>query len=116
MASPRSKNPWIGAALVLPALCLSPALGASVSWVNASGGNWNTPANWDAGVPGAGDDAVITLAGTYTVTLDVNTSVASLTLGGASGTQTFSATSRTLTLGGASAVNANGALNLSSST
>ncbi|MFN8178933.1 MAG: T9SS type A sorting domain-containing protein [bacterium] len=118
MTSLQPKTPWIGiaASLVLHAVGFSPVWGATVSWINASGGVWSSPSNWDSGVPGASDDAVITLAGTYTVTLDVNASVASLTLGGASGTQTLSASSRTLTLGGASAVNANGALTLSSST
>ncbi|MGQ0722233.1 MAG: hypothetical protein ACT4PE_11790, partial [Candidatus Eiseniibacteriota bacterium] len=117
MASPRP-SPWVGVAavLVLQALCISPVRGATVTWINASGGAWNSPGNWDTGVPGAADSALITLDGTYTVTLDVNATVASLTLGGASGTQTLSASGRTLTLGGASSVSANGALTMSSST
>jgi len=88
-----------------------------ISWNNASGGNWGTPGNWNpAQVPGASDDAVITLAGTYTVTLDVAGTLNSLTLGGASGTQSLAITGNTLTLAAASAVNANGVINLSNGT
>ena len=81
----RQMNPWVGiaASLALQALCPSSAW-AAISWINASGGAWSNPSNWDgAVVPGALDSAIVTLAGTYTVTLDVNASVASLTLGGA---------------------------------
>lgn len=81
------------------------------SWNSASGGNWGDATKWTpSGVPAAGDDAVITLAGTYTVTLNVNSQVASLTLGGSSGTQTLSMSANTLTLDGASTVNSFGAL------
>src|SRR5437588_5375412 len=42
---------------------------ATVSWVNAAGGDWGTGANWSTGtLPGAGDDAVINLPGGVTVT------------------------------------------------
>ena len=58
---------------------------------------------------------VIDVAGTYTVTLDVNATVNSLTLGGASGTQTLTSSAHTLTLNGASAINANGVMELSGS-
>src|SRR5579863_3063384 len=41
------------------------APGATFTWTNAAGGDWNTPANWQNGaVPGAGDDAIINLAAT----------------------------------------------------
>ncbi len=82
------------------------------TWANAAGGNWNVAGNWSpSGVPLSGDDAVITLAGTYTVTLDTSPTVASLTLGGASGVQTLSlAAVQTITLSGASTVNASGVL------
>ena len=55
---------------------------ATVSWTNLAGGNWNTATNWrdDAGlnrVPGPADDVVIDLAGAnYTVTLNVDATVA----------------------------------------
>jgi hypothetical protein len=42
------------------------AEGATITWTNASGGNWNLAANWSPnGVPGASDTANITTAGTY---------------------------------------------------
>jgi hypothetical protein len=83
----------------------------SKSWNSATGGNWGDATKWTpSGVPTAGDDAVITLAGTYTVTLNVNAQVASLTLGGSSGTQTLSMSANTLTLDGASTINSFGAL------
>jgi hypothetical protein len=35
---------------------------ATITWINPSGGDWDTPANWSSGaVPGPSDDAVINL-------------------------------------------------------
>ena len=65
------------------------AAGCSDSWTSASGGLWTDAANWSAGVPSSSSDVCITLAGTYTVTLEGGQNVNSLTLGGASGTQTL---------------------------
>jgi hypothetical protein len=68
------------------------------AWINASGGTWSTAANWSQGrAPIATDTVAIDLAGTYTVTLDQNFTGALILLGGASGTQTLQATTRTLT-------------------
>ena len=83
-------------------------------WIGGTG-NWNAAANWSpAQVPGPADNVFITNNGTYTVTLDkpdVDPAViGSLTLGGASGTQTLSIGNVVLTLNGASVVNANGHL------
>jgi hypothetical protein len=93
------------------------AAGAShamtVSWLMPVKGNWNDGPKWSTGTPPQmGDDAVITVAGTYTVTLDTDPTVKSLMLGGASGVQTLQIGNRTLTLSGptASVVNANGVL------
>jgi hypothetical protein len=37
---------------------------ATVNWINAVGGDWDLPANWDSGkLPGAGDDVVISQTG-----------------------------------------------------
>lgn len=60
-------------------------------WTNTAGGHWNATNNWSPNqMPGAADTVLITNDGTYTVTINVKTlSVASLTLGGASGTQTL---------------------------
>ena len=67
-------------------------------------------------MPGGGDDAIITVAGTYTVTLDVTVAMHSLTLGGSSGTQTLSNAGQTLQMNSASTVNANGVVNMSAGT
>nr|MBA3240670.1 right-handed parallel beta-helix repeat-containing protein [Acidobacteriota bacterium] len=93
----------------------------TVSWRTATSGNWSNAANWQdsqgvSRLPGANDHVRIELAGTYTITFDVDTSIASLNLGGASGTQTLSIPSNTLTLGGPSALSANSILNLSGGT
>ena len=75
-------------ALFLGALLSARA--ATITWTNAAGGNWGTAANWNPNqVPGASDTALITSSGTYTVTLDSDVTLASLTLGGTSGTQTL---------------------------
>ena len=100
------------AALVLT---LASSRAATITWTNTAGGNWNDAANWNPNqVPGASDDALITSDGIYTVTLDVSASIASLTLGGASGKQTLNNSGNTLTLTNASTVGANGELGLSS--
>ncbi|MFQ6614161.1 MAG: LamG-like jellyroll fold domain-containing protein, partial [Fidelibacterota bacterium] len=88
-------------------------LANNIYWNSINGGNWSNPANWDTGtVPGSTDNVFITISGTYTVTLDADVTVASLSLGGSSGVQTLSADGRTLTLIGTGTVNSNGALHL----
>src|SRR5205823_1373849 len=79
---------------------------AVAHWNSAVSGNWNTPGNWSTGaVPGAGDEAVIDATGAaYTVTLNINASVARLTL--ASPDATFAARSRSLTVSDAAALSA----------
>ncbi|UCF41797.1 MAG: hypothetical protein JSW43_05595, partial [Gemmatimonadota bacterium] len=87
-----------GFAAVQAGVGATAAAGVTVSWSNGAGGDWSAPANWTPSrVPGAGDTAVIDLAGTYAVAIAANHTVAALTLGGASGTQT-------LTLGPASSL------------
>jgi hypothetical protein len=67
--------------------------GGCDSWTNTAGGSWFTGTNWSKGSPPtSGEEACITAAGTYTVTMTqtVSTvSVKSLTIGGTSGTQTL---------------------------
>ena len=93
------------------------ALSSGVAWNNPAGGNWSVPANWSpVRVPGKADTVFITLSGTYTVTLDVNDTVAFLTLGGATGAQTLAATNRTFGIDSSGSVLTNGALNLTSTT
>jgi hypothetical protein len=91
--------------------------GTTKSWANAAGGNWSTGTNWSpAGAPGPLDTAQITLAGTYTVTLDASPTIAALTVGGATGVQTLSATARILTVNGGSTIGANGRVTFSGGT
>ncbi len=57
-----------------------------LAWINPNGGAWDNPANWNEGVvPGPGDIARITLAGTYTVTVNRNADVGQLIVGGTAG-------------------------------
>ncbi len=53
---------------------------ASYTWFGPAGGNWSDAANWmPNGVPGSTDTALVNLAGSYGITLDVS-SIGSLTL------------------------------------
>ena len=71
------------------------ARAANIVWTNASSGNWNAPANWNPNqVPGASDVAIITNAGTYTVSVTANAEVGSVLVGGNSGAQTLFIPSR----------------------
>ncbi len=68
---------------------------AGIAWNNPAGGNWSVPGNWSpARVPGKTDTVFINLPGTYTVTLDVNDTVAFLTMGGG-GSPTLAGSNRT---------------------
>ena len=88
------------------------ARSATFTWANTNGGDWNIATNWiPAQVPASGDDAVITNAGTYTVTNNNSVTLGSLILGGTNGIQTLSLVSLTLT--NTSMVNSNGVLNWS---
>ena len=105
--------------IVIFAVALMKVLGipceaGTISWTNAAGGSWNTPANWDANrVPGVSDNVIITANGTYTITIDAFTEVFSLTLGGTNGQQTIlDEAYYWLDLDGPSVVNANGILDL----
>ena len=61
---------------------------ASYTWTGADGGDWSDPANWSPnGVPGAADQALVNLAGTYAISLDV-AEIGSLTLDAAGATIT----------------------------
>ncbi len=87
-------------------------------WGNALGGSWRVGANWSTGTPPTPDQAAfIDLAGTYTVTLDVNATVRSLSVGAGSGAQTLSAgSSRVLGIATAGTIHSTGRLTLSSAT
>ena len=96
------------------ALAAATANATDLVWIGGTG-NWNAAGNWSpAQVPTAADSAWITNNGTYTVTLPAGTTATSgsLTVGGASGTQTLAIDRATLTLNGASVVKPNAQLTL----
>ena len=83
------------------------------AWANAAGGNWSVGSNWSGGtVPALTDTVWIKLAGSYTVNLDVNATVARLEMGGPSGAQTLQLTTNTLTLAGPGVLASNTQLTL----
>ena len=108
--------PGLAGATSAPFTIASPA--SVVFWTNAAGGSWSTASNWSSGsVPSLGDTAVITLDGSYTVTVDVSDTVGGLRIGGPTGSQRLAISSpRTLGVGGALQVNANGILDVAGST
>ncbi len=64
--------------------------GAVLAWNNPAGGNWNDPLNWTPNqVPGAGDSAIISANGSYSVAITDARTVLNLTVGGGSGSQTL---------------------------
>ena len=66
------------------------ATGCTDSWINATGGAWETGTNWSTGSIPTGSDAVCITLPDVTVTISGSAeSAASLTVGGASGTTTL---------------------------
>jgi hypothetical protein len=68
------------------------ASGCTDTWTNTAGGSWFEGANWSTKAPPtSSEEACITEAGTYTVEMAQKSTVTvkSLTIGGASGTQTL---------------------------
>lgn len=87
---------------------------ATITWINTSGGAWQTAANWSpAQVPVSADTVLITTPGTYTITLANNVTVSQLTLGAASGSQTLSLANQTLDTTTAGIILGNGVLQMS---
>lgn len=115
LAPANSANPPVYAALDPSSSASSTATAQvnSTSWTNPVGGLFSDPANWSNGVPLAGSAVSIDLPGSYTVTLDEDISLASLTLGSTSGTQTLNVNNHSLSLTGESTIASNGVLNLS---
>ena len=105
---------WLLSALIaIASLEPNRAPGSTITWTNTTGGSWNTPANWSPHqVPAAGDTALVSAAGTYTVTQNVNVTVSSLIVGGGTGAQTLLNNSYTLTLSGPGTLGTNGTLAL----
>ena len=88
-------------------------------WNNLAGGNWSNPANWSpAQIPGPGDTVVITNDAAYTVTLDVDASLAGLVVGapGGSHVQTLAGSGVNFTINGPATINPQGAVNLTAVT
>jgi hypothetical protein len=109
-----SRRAGISASLILAVCTVS---GATIAWNNTGGGAWSNPANWSPNlVPGFFDSVQITAAGTYTVTVDTNVTITSLTLGGASGVQTLTNYNQTVAITNGSVVAANGVLDLGGGT
>lgn len=94
------------------------AFAADIFWDSAVDGDWDDASKWTGGVvPGASDNVFITVAGTYTVTLDdTDRSVNSVTVGAASGAQTLFVWNHTLSLAAASEIKTNGVLQMRSAT
>src|SRR5215471_11351980 len=101
-----------GIGLVL-AMTLCESQGVTISWTNINGGIWGSATNWSPNiVPRYFDDVQITAAGTYTVTVNSNYVMQSLTLGGASGVQQLTNSAQTMYITNSTVVNANGRLSL----
>ncbi len=68
------RNQVLGAlcvTVVLLVMSSTPGGAVDVTWNDASGGNFTDGTKWDTGTPpGPGDNAIITLDGTYSVVLD----------------------------------------------
>lgn len=110
---PRAGVLLVSALLLLFAFADTRLRAATVPWDGGGDGvTFSDAANWAGDVlPGAADHAVITMPGTYTVRLSVNTALGGLTLGGPSGAQTLDASGFTLSLGtDSSVVDTNGVL------
>jgi hypothetical protein len=94
-------------------LLASTAAATAIAWTNPSNGNWSVPANWSPNqVPTTNDFVAITNAGTYTITLDLDPTIAGLVLGADSGIQTLTTAGRTFTLNGSAVVETNGVFHL----
>jgi hypothetical protein len=84
-------------------------------WTGAVNTDWTNPGNWSTGaVPGPNDDVTVDLPGRYTININSDVVIGSLSLGGIQGAQTL-ATNRALFIDGDSHISGNGALNLSGS-
>src|SRR5207245_630326 len=83
-------------------------------WKDPVDGNWSDATKWTTGVPAATNDAIIDAIGSYTVTLDVDTTVGNLVVGAISGSPTLSLPGHSLSISGQGQVRSNGVFNLTS--
>jgi hypothetical protein len=81
------------------------------NWLGGTG-NWSNGADWSAGLPGSNSDVTIN-TGSDNVTLDTSSSINSLVLGGAGGSQlTDNGSPQMLTIAGTLTVNQYGSMSL----
>jgi subtilase family serine protease len=97
------------AGMLLLGLSSGPSRAATLVWTNVAGGQWNVSANWTPNqIPAAADDAYITNAGTYVVTISAN-AAARLVVGGPGSAPTLEHSGGTLGLGNTSELRAGAA-------
>ncbi len=91
--------------LLTSLFCFNQSIFSQKTWVGtATGGSWNTDANWSGGVkPGSNDDVVITTTDLMTIVLDFTNStiINSLTINGTHNVIFTTDANRTINLGGA---------------
>src|SRR5215468_7700781 len=75
-----TKSSVLATSLILTAVLGEISIQAQVTaWTNTAGGNWNTAANWNPNiVPDVGTNAVVTNAGTYTITYNAPMTAAAI--------------------------------------
>ncbi len=84
---------------------------ADMFWVSNKSGIWSDPNNWDTGiVPDSLDNVFITRSGNYIITLDLDATIASFSLGGSGGHQILTASGRLLTIDSTSTIDNRGIL------
>jgi len=90
----------------------------SPAWINPKGGNWSVGTNWSTGsAPAIYSSPVITLAGTYTVTVDVPVNVVNLSVGANGSSPTlYIPAGQTVTVFGNAEFNGQASLNLGNTT
>ncbi len=82
-----------------------------IFWVSNKSGIWSDPNNWDTGiVTDSLDNVFITRSGNYTITLDLDATIASFNLGASGGQQTLTASGRLLTIDSTSTIDNRGLL------
>ncbi|MCG2658851.1 MAG: hypothetical protein L6437_01210 [Kiritimatiellae bacterium] len=76
------------AALFIVALAVHGAGAADLTWTNTGGGNFGDSGNWDAGVPGAADQALFNISATYQVAWTAGATNSKAYFGSTAGTGT----------------------------
>lgn len=84
-------------------------------WKDPADGNFSDTNRWTDGVPSLTKPGLIDAAGTYTVSLNNDSTIGELIVGGTSGSQTLRVSGRALTVNGSLQVRGTGRLSLHSS-